>query len=69
MISTLAIFSAGYGSQPTIAKPPGNGMNEMAYLVSLGLRVVRFENREVMENLEGVLVEIRHQAHGWQEKP
>jgi very-short-patch-repair endonuclease len=33
-----------------------------AYLVSLGLRVVRFENREVMGNLEGVLGEIREQA-------
>jgi len=33
-----------------------------AYLVSLGLRVVRFENREVMENLEGVLAEIRNRA-------
>jgi len=34
-----------------------------AYLVSLGLRVVRFENRDVMENLEGVLSEIRRWAH------
>jgi very-short-patch-repair endonuclease len=33
-----------------------------AYLVSLGLRVVRFENREVMANLEGVLCEIKRQA-------
>ena len=33
-----------------------------SYLLSLGLRVVRFENREVMENLEGVLCEIRRQA-------
>jgi very-short-patch-repair endonuclease len=33
-----------------------------AYLVNLGLRVVRFENREVMENLEGVLAEIRRRA-------
>jgi len=33
-----------------------------AYLISLGLRVVRFANREVMENLEGVLSEIRRQA-------
>ena len=33
-----------------------------AYLVSLGLRVVRFENREVMANLEGVLCEIRRQT-------
>ena len=33
-----------------------------AYLVSLGLRVMRFENREVMENLEGVLAEIRGRA-------
>jgi very-short-patch-repair endonuclease len=33
-----------------------------AYLMSLGLRVVRFENREVMENLEGVLSEIRRWA-------
>jgi very-short-patch-repair endonuclease len=34
----------------------------MAYLVSLGLRVVRFENRAVMANLEGVLCEIKRQA-------
>jgi len=34
-----------------------------AYLMSLGLRVVRFENRDVMENLEGVLSEIRQRAH------
>jgi len=33
-----------------------------AYLASLGLQVVRFENREVMENLEGVLAEIRGRA-------
>ncbi len=33
-----------------------------AYLISLGLRVVRFANREVMENLEGVLSEIRRRA-------
>jgi len=33
-----------------------------AYRVSLGLRVVRFENREVMANLEGVLCEIKRQA-------
>ncbi|NJM13826.1 MAG: endonuclease domain-containing protein [Synechococcaceae cyanobacterium SM1_2_3] len=33
-----------------------------AYLMSLGLRVVRFANREVMENLEGVLSEIRQRA-------
>ncbi len=32
------------------------------YLLSLGLRVVRFENRAVMENLEGVLCEIRRRA-------
>ncbi len=29
------------------------------YLMTQGLRVLRFENREVMENLEGVLVVIR----------
>ncbi|QQS54191.1 MAG: endonuclease domain-containing protein [Candidatus Competibacteraceae bacterium] len=33
-----------------------------AYLVSLGLRVVRLANREVMENLAGVLSEIRRRA-------
>jgi len=33
-----------------------------AYLVNLGLRVVRFENQDVMENLEGVLAEIRRRA-------
>jgi very-short-patch-repair endonuclease len=33
-----------------------------AYLVNLGLRVARFENRDVMENLEGVLAEIRRRA-------
>ena len=38
-----------------------------AYLESVGLRIVRFENRDVMENLEAVLSEIRQQAHGWQE--
>jgi very-short-patch-repair endonuclease len=32
------------------------------YLVSLRLRVVRFENRDVMENLEGVLAEIRRRV-------
>jgi very-short-patch-repair endonuclease len=30
------------------------------YLESLGLRVVRFENRELLENLEGVLETIKH---------
>ncbi|MDS4019495.1 MAG: endonuclease domain-containing protein [Candidatus Competibacter sp.] len=35
-----------------------------AYLVSLGLRVIRFENREVMENLEGVLAEIKNRVRG-----
>ncbi len=39
-----------------------------AYLVSLGLSVVRFENREVMQNLKGVLAEIRCRAHEWQRK-
>jgi very-short-patch-repair endonuclease len=29
------------------------------YFATLGLRVVRFENRDVMENLDGVLVQIR----------
>ena len=29
------------------------------YFVSVGLRVVRFENRDVMGNLEGVLAQIR----------
>ncbi len=40
-----------------------------AYLVNLGLHVIRFENREVMENMEGVLSEIRQRARAWQEKP
>jgi very-short-patch-repair endonuclease len=35
-----------------------------AYLESLGLGVLRFENRDVMENLEGVLSEIRQRARG-----
>jgi very-short-patch-repair endonuclease len=39
-----------------------------AYLVNVGLSVVRFENRDVMENLEGALSEIRQRACGWQEK-
>jgi very-short-patch-repair endonuclease len=35
------------------------------YLRALGIRVVRFENRDVLDNLEGVLVEIaRHTRHG-----
>jgi very-short-patch-repair endonuclease len=29
-----------------------------AFLLSLGIAVVRFENRDVMDNLEGVLAEI-----------
>jgi very-short-patch-repair endonuclease len=29
-----------------------------AFLSSLGIKVVRFENRDVMQNLEGVLAEI-----------
>jgi very-short-patch-repair endonuclease len=29
------------------------------FLSSLGIRVLRYENRDVMENLEGVLVHIR----------
>ena len=33
-----------------------------AYLVSLGLRVVRFENRQLMESFEEVLCEIRRRA-------
>ena len=32
-----------------------------AYLQKLGVRVIRFENRYVMENLEGVLAMIREQ--------
>ncbi|MFO1430791.1 MAG: endonuclease domain-containing protein [Candidatus Competibacteraceae bacterium] len=35
-----------------------------AYLESLGLRIVRFENRDVIENLEGVLAEIKQRARG-----
>jgi very-short-patch-repair endonuclease len=35
-----------------------------AYLVELGIRVVRFENRDVMENLEGVLTEIARSFGG-----
>jgi very-short-patch-repair endonuclease len=31
------------------------------YLASLGITVLRFENREVMENLEGVLLRIKEQ--------
>ena len=31
------------------------------YFSSVGLRVLRFENRNVMENLDGVLVQIREQ--------
>ncbi|MDX1252636.1 MAG: endonuclease domain-containing protein [Gammaproteobacteria bacterium] len=32
-----------------------------AFLTTQGLRVVRFENRDVLENLEGVLAAIRQQ--------
>ncbi|MFO1429839.1 MAG: endonuclease domain-containing protein [Candidatus Competibacteraceae bacterium] len=39
-----------------------------AYLESLGLTVVRFENRDVLENLEGVLSEIRRWTWGRGEK-
>jgi very-short-patch-repair endonuclease len=39
------------------------------YLASLGIMVLRFENREVMENLEGVLLRIEEQFHmGWPSK-
>ena len=39
-----------------------------AYLVNWGLHVMRFETRDVMENLEGVLSEIRQRARERQEK-
>ncbi|HSE02430.1 MAG TPA: endonuclease domain-containing protein [Burkholderiales bacterium] len=34
------------------------------YLASLGITVLRFENREVIENLEGVLLRIKAQFGG-----
>ena len=35
------------------------------YFSAVGLRVLRFENRDVMENLDGVLAQIREQLPGW----
>jgi len=41
----------------------GRDETRTAYLQSLGVRVIRFENRDVIENLEGVLALIREQFH------
>jgi very-short-patch-repair endonuclease len=46
------------GSSHDSAAANERDQNRDAFLASVGIRVVRFENRDVMENLEGVLAGI-----------